>query len=300
MEQKFCSKCGTIVMEGQKFCAKCGGQVNVQLSRTCSACGAELDADQVFCDKCGQKNDVAAAPVANPVVAPTANPTVAPAANPAVSSVATPVVAVPAANSAIENYNMGVEKKKKKPKALPIVLAIVIAFAGIAGFFGYSAIQENKRQEAIAQYKANAATFYEQVLSSGVKMEKIGNAIQTAWGKYVYNSRYGAYYNGQYLYSVDSAVDAAQDEQADNISAVQSNDSYIRSLYQSLLVVPDTSESELLMIRDAVEEAYDAYQEMYGVVIEVSGNYTSFKADFAETDTDLSVAVKDLGELVNY
>ena len=259
-----CANCGATLGDGQAFCPKCGTAKQVPQARVCKSCQTELKEDQEFCPKCGQKYD-------------SINNTI---------------------NPAVQQYNDTVGKKKKKSKVLPIILAIVIAVVGIGGYFAYSTIQENKKQEAIADYKADAQEFYSAVLSSGSNMEDIGNAIQSAWGKYV-SSSYGTYYNGTYIYSVDTAVKAAQDEQSSKISAVESKDSRIQSLYKDLLVLPDAEDQELQEIKEAVKEAYDAYEDMYDVVINVSGNYTSFKSDFGDADSELADTIGKLNNLLN-
>lgn len=259
-----CANCGATLGDGQAFCPKCGTAKQVPQARVCKSCQTELKEDQEFCPKCGQKYD-------------SINNTI---------------------NPAVQQYNETVGKKKKKSKVLPIILAIVIAVFGIGGYFAYSTIQENKKQEAIADYKTDAQEFYSAVLSSGSNMEDIGNAIQSAWGKYV-SSSYGTYYNGTYIYSVDTAVEAAQDEQSSKISAVESKGSRIQSLYKDLLVLPDAEDQELQEIKEAVKEAYDAYEDMYDVVINVSGNYTSFKSDFGDADSELADTIGKLNNLLN-
>jgi RNA polymerase subunit RPABC4/transcription elongation factor Spt4 len=267
-----CKNCGATLGDGQAFCPKCGTPKQAVQAKICKRCQAELTDEQEFCPKCGQKYDGFDSTI----------------------------------NPAIQQFNDTVGKKKKKSKVLPIVLAIVIAVAGIGGYFTYSTIQKNKeqeaiakKQEAIADYKDDAQEFLSAVITSGTNMENIGNAIQSAWGKYVNNSSYGTYYNGTYIYSVDSAVKAAQDEQSSKISAVKSNDSKIQSLYKSLLVVPDPEDQELQEIKEAVKELYDAYEDMYDVVIDVSGNYTSFKSDFGDVDSEIADTVKKLNNLLN-
>lgn len=259
-----CANCGATLGDGQAFCPKCGTAKQVPQARVCKSCQTELKEDQEFCPKCGQKYD-------------SINNTI---------------------NPDVQQYNDTVGKKKKKSKVLPIILAIVIAVVGIGGYFAYSTIQENKKQEAIADYKADAQEFYFAVLSSGSNMEEIGNAIQSAWGEYV-SSSYGTYYNGTHIYSVDTAVEAAQDEQSSKISAVESKDSRIQSLYKDLLVLPDAEDQELQEIKEAVKEAYDAYEDMYDVVINVSGNYTSFKSDFGDADSELADTIGKLNNLLN-
>lgn len=257
-----CQNCGAPLGDRQAFCPKCGTPKNAPKKNVCGKCGAELQEGQEFCPECGQKYDALDSNI----------------------------------NPAIQQFNDTVGKKKSK--ILPIILAIVIAVVGIGGYFTYSIIQENKKQEAIAEYKADAKEFYSAVLTSGSNMESIGNAIQSAWGKYV-NSRYGTYYNGTYIYSADTAVEAAQDEQSSKISAVKSKDSRIQSLYKSLLVLPDAEDQELQEIKEAVKEAYDAYEDMYDVVIDVSGSYTTFKSDFSDVDSELADTIGKLNNLLN-
>lgn len=260
-----CANCGTALGDGQEFCPNCGTPKG-SLKKICSRCGNELQAGQEFCPNCGQKTDA--------------------------SSGAAP-------DSAIGQYNAGMKKKKKKFIILPIVLVLVLAAAGVGGYFIYSNIQQKKKEEAIAEYRKDAEEFCMKVASSGSNMEKIGNAIQSAWSAYISNSRYGTRYNGTYINSVDSAVAAAQDEQSSVISSVRSNDSTIQSLYKDLLVLPDTEDQELQEIKDAVKDTYKAYQDMYDVIINVSGNFLSFKSDFGDTDSELADRIGDLSSLLN-
>lgn len=262
-----CVNCGAALGDGQVFCPNCGTPKGGIKKNVCSRCGYELQEGQEFCPNCGQKLDV-------------------------------PVDA--ALNATIAQFNTGIKKKKKKIKIiLPIILVIVLAVAGVGGYFVYSNIQQKKMEEAIAAYKQDARDFCMDVAESGSNMEKIGNAIQSAWSAYISNSRYGTMYNGTYIYSIDSAVAAAQDEQSSAISSVRSNDSKIKSMYKSLLVVPDTEDQELQEIKDAVKELYEAYEDMYDVIINVSGNYLSFKSDFGDTDSELADAIGDLSSLIN-
>lgn len=54
-----CTKCGSVLGEGQVFCPKCGTPKGVKLPVVCSKCGAELAEGHVFCTKCGQRADIA-------------------------------------------------------------------------------------------------------------------------------------------------------------------------------------------------------------------------------------------------
>lgn len=259
-----CSNCGATLGDGQEFCPKCGTKKEGLTKNVCGNCGAELSEGQEFCGKCGTKAGIK-------INAET--------------------------NAAINQFNAGLEKKKKKSKVLPIILAIIVAIVAIGGYFTYTIIQEKNMAEAVEQYKEDANSFYIKVLASGSTMEGIGNEIQTAWRKYI-NSSYGTYYNGEYIYSIDSAVQAAQKYKASDISTVKTSNSSIESLYKDLLVVPDTDNQELMEIKDAVKEAYDAYKDMYDCVISPSGNYTSWTSEFSSVDSEMADTIGDLGNLV--
>lgn len=259
-----CDACGAALGDGQNFCPKCGVSKNTVKTKVCAGCGTVLQDIQQFCPKCGQKYDA---------------------------------VSEPAVNTAISQFNANIEQQKKKTKTRPALIAVVLVVVAIIGIIIGSIISENKRLEAIEEYKETAAAFSSTVLSSGSEMEDIGNAIKSAWRSYVYSS-YGTYYNGTYIYSVDSAVAAAQKEQASKISSVESRDSQIRSMYNTLCDLPDDDDPELQRIRNAVEDVYDAYTEMYDVVIDVSGNYNTYTSAFSRVDTNLASALQALDNLV--
>ncbi len=259
-----CESCGVALGDGQVFCPKCGKSKNEQKAKVCAGCGTVLQDNQQFCPKCGQRYEA---------------------------------VIEPAVNTAINQFNANLEQQKKKTKTRPAIIAAVLVIVAIIGIIAGSIISENNRQKAIEEYKATAASFSSTVLSSGSEMEDIGNAIQSAWRSYVYSS-YGTYYNGTYIYSVDSAVAAAQKEQASKISSVESRDSQIRSMYSTLCDIPDEDDPELQRIRNAVDEVYNAYVEMYDVVIDVSGNYNTYTSAFSRVDTNLAEALNTLDNLV--
>ena len=264
-----CTACGAPLGDGQLFCPMCGTPKASPQKLVCPKCGGELQEGQQFCAQCGHK---VGAVVDNASVA------------------------------AINQFNANVGKKQKKNKLLPIILAVILAVAGIFGVIINNIMQEKKaeeeekqRQEAIEEYIRNANSFYSKVLSSGKTMEDIGNEIQTSWKAYVNSSRY----NGKRYYSVDDAIDAALDHESSRISTVKNANSSIESLYKKLLTLPDTSNQELQEIKSVVKDAYKAYQNMYDCVITPSGSYNTWTAEFSDVDTDLAEAIQDLYTLVN-
>lgn len=96
-----CSNCGTTLGDGQMFCPKCGTAKNAPQKNVCGKCGAELQEGQEFCPKCGQK------------VGLTLDQDV---------------------NSAINQFNAGVNKANEAKKKQPIkivIAAVIVVFAVI-------------------------------------------------------------------------------------------------------------------------------------------------------------------------
>ena len=221
----------------------------------CPTCGAPVEPGQEFCGNCGAQIGAAAG--------------------------------MP--NAAIAQFNNGIEKKKKKGKLLPILLAVGLVVAGIIGYVAYATIQAQK----VENYIATAEVFREEILNSGAKMESIGNEIQKAWRSYVYDTRY----NGRYYYSINSAVSAAQSYMSSEITKVKSNHSYIISLYNQLSEVPG-KDSYLIDIRTAVRAAYNDYMDMYDCVMDPSGSYSSWTSEFSKVDSALADSIGDLSDLL--
>ena len=95
-----CVNCGAPIGDGQAFCPKCGTPKGGVKKNVCSKCGAELEEGQEFCPKCGQKAGL---------------------------------VIDAGVNSAINQFNAGVNQanQKAKKKPIKIIVALAIAFAFI-------------------------------------------------------------------------------------------------------------------------------------------------------------------------
>lgn len=102
-----CQNCGAPLGDGQEFCPKCGAPKNAPKKNVCGKCGAELQEGQEFCPKCGQKVGLA---------------------------VDTGV------NSAISQFNAGIQKindkKKKKPLIIGIAAAVIVVIVAIVAIGG--------------------------------------------------------------------------------------------------------------------------------------------------------------------
>lgn len=122
-----CANCGAPLGDGQAFCPKCGTPKNAAPKKNiCGKCGNELADGQEFCPKCGQKAGVAVAPEVN---------------------------------SAINQFNAGVEKKKKKKAVLPIIIGIVAVIA-VAAFLLLKgpAVEEIVLAKSTVELKAGDST----------------------------------------------------------------------------------------------------------------------------------------------
>lgn len=109
-----CSKCGAPLGDGQAFCPKCGTPKNAPQKNICGKCGAELQDGQEFCPKCGQKAGLAVDA---------------------------------GVNSAINQFNAGVQKtnakKKKTPLIIGIAVAVVAAVIAVVALGGGSKVDLN-------------------------------------------------------------------------------------------------------------------------------------------------------------
>lgn len=96
-----CLKCGAPVGEGQAFCPRCGEPRQAPAAaNVCSKCGTQLTAGQEFCPTCGQR----AGQMLDPNV-----------------------------NNAINQFNSGLEQKKKKKGKLGLILGIGAGVVALGG-----------------------------------------------------------------------------------------------------------------------------------------------------------------------
>lgn len=151
-------------------------------------------------------------------------------------------------------------------------------------FFAYQVVQ-------IHSYKTNAKEFYTTAISAGAKLENVGNDIHKNWNDYIYN-RYSVYG------SIESAVAAAQRDHASEISLIKASTAVLEDKYQKLLKLPLLKGDEVEEIRDAVKEAYTAYEDLYNCVIDVKGNYRTYTENFSDFDTQASKALRALDALL--
>lgn len=257
-----CANCGATLGDGQAFCAKCGTPKGAPKKNVCANCGAELQEGQEFCPKCGQK------------------------AGFAVDA---------AVNSAISQFNAGVEKKKKKSKALPIIIAVVLVACIGIGLVVSNIMGQKKAEEAYNDYIANVEEFLSLSLTAGSNLEDIADTIQEYWYDNIWNDMWGDDINDAILYAMIA--------KSDEITQAETYDSQMKSLYSKIKNVPDgisdEDKDEIEELCEAVKELYNVYTDFYSLAIDPSGNYSSYSDDNNETTDEFLSCYRALENLID-
>lgn len=257
-----CSKCGAELADGQEFCPKCGTPRGGVKKNVCGKCGAELQDGQEFCPKCGQKVGLAVD-----------------------SNV----------SSAINQFNAGVDKKKKKAKVLPIILAIIAVIAIAAVVIGGKISGAKKAEAAKDEYLANAKTFKSKIYTAGSNLEDIADTIQKYWYENIWEDKHGS--------DIDEAILYAMIDKSDEIDKAEKYDSELATLYSKLKRVPDNiseeDKEEIKEICDAVKDLYNVYSEFYDLATDPSGNYNSYSDNNNDTTNEFIKYYKKLDNLLD-
>ncbi len=228
----------------------------------CNNCGATLGAGQEFCSKCGQKVGMA---------------------------VDTNV------NTAISQFNTGIEKKKAKSKALPIVIAVVLVVVAALGFFISKTIGEKKAEEARKEYIENVEDFLTLSITAGANLEDIADTVQKYWYENIWEDKHGA--------DIDTAILLALIDKSDEIDQAGEYDTQMKDLYSELKKVPEhISEEDLDEIEDlcdAVKDLYNVYTEFYSLATDPSGNYNSYSDNNNEITDEFLACYRALENLLD-
>ena len=258
-----CTNCGAPLGDGQAFCPKCGTPKTVAPKKNvCGNCGAELQEGQEFCPKCGHKAGVT---VDNNI------------------------------NAAINQFNAGVEKKKKKSKVLPIVIAAVLAVAVAVGVFVSNTLSAKKAEEAKKEYIANVEEFLSLSLTAGSNLEDIADTIQTYWYECIWEDKHGDDINVAILY--------AMADKSDEINQAEEYDAQMKDLYSKIKKVPDgLSEEDIDDIEelcDAAKDLYNVYTDFYSLATDPSGNYNSYSDRNNDTTDEFLSCYRALENLLD-
>lgn len=258
-----CTNCGTPLGDGQAFCPKCGTpKAAAPKKNVCGNCGAELEDGQAFCPKCGHKAGVAFD-----------------------SNV----------NAAINQFNAGVEKKKKKSKALPIILAVVLVAAIAIGVFVSNTLSAKKAEEARDEYIENVEEFLSLSLTAGSNLEDIADTIQTYWYENIWEDKHGDDINDAILYALI--------DKSDEIDQAEEYDTKMKDLYSKIKKVPDGLAEEdvddIEELCEAVKDLYNVYTDFYSLATDPSGNYNSYSDSNNETTDEFLSCYRALENLLD-
>ena len=258
-----CTNCGTSLGDGQAFCPKCGTpKAAAPKKNVCSNCGTELQEDQAFCPKCGHNAGV------------TVDSNV---------------------KAAINQFNAGVTKKKKKSKALPIILAVVLVAAIAIGVFVSNTLSAKKAEEVRDEYIENVEEFLSLSLTAGSNLEDIADTIQTYWYECIWEDKHGDDINVAILY--------AMADKSDEIKQAEEYDAQMKDLYSKIKKVPDgLSEEDIDDIEelcDAAKDLYNVYTDFYSLATDPSGNYNSYSDRNNDTTDEFLSCYRALENLLD-
>lgn len=258
-----CANCGAPLGDGQAFCPKCGTpKAAAPKKNVCGNCGAELQDGQEFCPKCGHKAGVA---VDNNV------------------------------NAAINQFNAGVEKKKKKSKVLPIVIAAVLAVAVAVGVFVSNTLSAKKAEEAKKEYIANVEEFLSLSLTAGSNLEDIADTIQEYWYDNIWNDKWGDDINDAILYAMIA--------KSDEIDQAETYDAKMKDLYSKIKKVPDGLAEEdvddIEELCDAVKDLYNVYTDFYSLATDPTGSYNTYSESNGDTTDEFLSCYRALENLLD-
>lgn len=247
-----------------------------QTPAVCPQCGAPWNEADKFCAKCGMSKDASV-----PLICPSCGEQLRQGQ---IFCAKYGCKAQQKSFTGVSPAQSPAHKKSKTPMIFAIMLSVLLLFGAVGGFFAYQVVQ-------IHSYKTNAKEFYTTAISAGAKLENVGNDIHKNWNDYIYN-RYSVYG------SIESAVAAAQRDHASEISLIKASTAVLEDKYQKLLKLPLLKGDEVEEIRDAVKEAYTAYEDLYNCVIDVKGNYRTYTENFSDFDTQASKALRALDALL--
>ena len=257
-----CQNCGTPLGDGQEFCPKCGTPKNEPKKNVCGKCGAELQEGQEFCPKCGQKVGLAVEADVN---------------------------------SAINQFNSGVEKKNKKNKSLPIIIAVSVIVIAALGVFISNALGAKKGEEARNEYIANVEEFLSLSLTAGSNLEDIADTVQKYWYENIWEDKHGSDINSAILYALI--------DKSDEITEAENYDSQMKTLYSQIKKVPDgisdENSDEIREICAAVKDLYNVYTDFYSLATDPSGNYNSYSESNNDTTDEFLSCYRALENLLD-
>ena len=150
------------------------------------------------------------------------------------------------------------------------IVTAIICFAMIATSLSLTACGIGKGG------KKHVEDFYNAVVKSQELLDIVADDIYRNWYDYIYEDAYS---------SIDMAILYAQIDNAENLEAIEANETTIHDLYKK------AKDSDL---EDEVKEVMSAYSDYYEFVVNVSGSFETYRRDKETYKKALASALKKL------
>lgn len=263
---KVCTICGTphhkeCWKENNGCSVKHDIEVAENFSNSCESCGVVISENQSFCHKCGGKVEL---------------------------------VSDYTANNAIEEFNNNIKKKKKKSKKLPIIILVILVACLTIGGIVMSIVSRNNAIKAKEDYIKKTEEFLKVTIKAGTNIEKVVDTIQKYWYENIWYDMHGS--------SIESAILFALTDKANEIDLASDYDSEVKAIYSILKKLPDNildkDRDELEEIKDAVKEHYSVYIDFANMILDPSGNYSSYNKKKTSTTEEFISTYCDIEDLL--
>lgn len=245
-----CPSCGSKVGKNYTFCNLCGATINADRKKICKKCGTELPQNSTFCFCCGEKIIVRK---------------------------------LKKAKSTGKNRSA----TKKAFVAVGIALAVAVLVAVIiymvfphADFFGNreKALQDKQVQFETEVYRAEidaymvtVEEFYSEISSADRHFKSLNEEIEM----YLDELEHYHAHSDEY----EDALSNVYISERTTVSRIKETKRSIRRMYDSLKTPPDKDDERLSKIKDAVVDAYGAYEDLYDLLFSPSSNIYDWQND---------------------
>ena len=158
-------------------------------------------------------------------------------------------------------------------KYLSLLLALAIAFS-LAACGSDAGKKPAETTDPTQQYLEE---FHEKVSESQELLDTVADDIYSNW--------YDAIYKDKFNENINSAILAAQIDNAENLEKIETLDGEIAELFKK---VKDSDQGKL------VKDVMSAYSDYYEFVVNVSGSFKSYSADKETLKKELASLLRDL------
>ena len=208
------------------------------------------------------------------------------------------------------NTNSVEANNKGKRKTKHIIVAFILIFSLVIGWFGYSSYQTKRAAEAAEEART---TYYKNIgfsrllmLTGAVHAEEACNLILSVWHNSIYKVKDSE--TDKYTRK-NNGTGAFYDDFNDALKALFSDEDFIEKCNMIKSNQEKITEQMKTMVNppDEYREAYNSLRNMYTAMVKLSelatnptGSYNSFSQSFADTDDELLKYYNELSLYTNY